>query len=735
MKRSHFGRGYLLLLLVTAFLIAPLAVWAQTWYDHIDGSTEMSNDDPTYNVRHSDHTRLRWGKNNVSGITVDEDFIQENLQNQERHWHLMFDTPGNGGCGFPSPSVLWSGDDGKRYRANFRCSQTWGNPDDGGAGGSVDWDGIPTYGMGPWAMAPSAPTTVVYHEFGHGILIWMKGLNNTPYDGMWHEGWANFSEEQAANDIDPSNMLWNHGLFLPHGRDYYDSWLWWEHLRETPGYGASFLTTLFEGCHGSAGEYVFDAMTRLDPASTADHQNQIKDLIGLYARKNVTWDYERGDMMRNYSFAPNQTDPTNDNYRRLFTELVKEPGSTTVYRVPFDQAPSQGGYDFLPIKLTNKVPGTGGYTVGITLKPVWDGARQSDWRATLVAVSDNGNPRYSSMWSTGTNSITLSGDENKLYLVVAATPSFLGDPGRSFLYQPCEAPQPFELTFADSNATAYETTAMVSSSGLTQVTNGGGYKSSSSTVASTAYVGPNARVLGNAQVLGDARIEDDAVVTDSAIVKDNAVVSGHAIVSGAAQIYGNAKVRDWVRVCDSAQVYENGKVLEHAHVGDSACKVHGYATEKGQTWDGGVADVSGYAIKEGDCLNTANFDHGVLMCWVWGIDQAFADSQPDTGGLYCGYDFEKYSPIYAMDKYGIIHGYLMGKPSRVQIADQYRDYTLQLDGLTQYVELRDDVNDLRDTTIAMWVKWTGSANDQRIFSFGDGSGKYMYLTPKDATTG
>ena len=349
-------------------------------------------------------------------------------------------------------------------------------------------------------------------------------------------------------------------------------------LRETPGYGPTFLTTLFEGCQGSAGEYVFDAMTRLDPSSNADHQGQIKDLIGKYTAEYVTWDHERGDLMKNYSFAPNQTDPTNDNYRRLFTELVKEPGSTTTYRVPFDQAPSQGGYDILPIKLTSKVPGTGGYSVGITLKPVWDGVRQSDFRATLVAVSDNGNPRYSSMWSTGTNSITLSGDENKLYLVVDATPSFLPS---TEVNLPGSAQQPYEITFADSNATAYETTAMVSSSGLTQVTNGGGYKSSTSTVASTAYVGPNARVLGNAQVLGDARIEDDAVVTDSAIVKDNAVVSGHAIVSGSAQIYGNAKVRDWARVCDSAQVYENGRALEHARVGESACKVHGYATEKG----------------------------------------------------------------------------------------------------------------------------------------------------------
>ena len=174
---------------------------AQAWVDTAWAVAE--NSDPTINFRESDHFRLRWGKNNVSGITVDEEFIQLNLQNAERHWHIMHDPIASGGLGFPSPSVKWSGYDGYNYRANWSCNQTWGNPNDGGAGGSVDGDGIATFGMGPWALSPFVPTTVQYHEYGHGILIAMQGLNNTPYDGMWHEGWANFCEEQTANDIDP----------------------------------------------------------------------------------------------------------------------------------------------------------------------------------------------------------------------------------------------------------------------------------------------------------------------------------------------------------------------------------------------------------------------------------------------------------------------------------------------------------------------------------------------------
>ena len=53
---------------------------------------------------------------------------------------------------------------------------------------------------------------------------------------------------------------------------------------------------------------------------------------------------------------------------------------------------------------------------------MWDATRRSDWRATLVAVNDNGGCRYSTMWNSGINTIVLAADENQLFLTVAATP-------------------------------------------------------------------------------------------------------------------------------------------------------------------------------------------------------------------------------------------------------------------------------------------------------------------------
>ena len=67
-------------------------------------------------------------------------------------------------------------------------------------------------------------------------------------------------------------------------------------------------------------------------------------------------------------------------------------------------------------------------------QPQGDPVRNSDWRACFVAVSTNiisaNNPNdhasYSTQWNCGSNSITLSADQNQLYLVVIATPRPIG---------------------------------------------------------------------------------------------------------------------------------------------------------------------------------------------------------------------------------------------------------------------------------------------------------------------
>src|SRR5262249_26067217 len=114
---------------------------------------------------------------------------------------------------------------------------------------------------------------------------------------------------------------------------------------------------------------------------------------------------------------------------------------------------------------------------------------------------------------------------------------------------------PYELQV--TGATPKESDSGVSTSGLIQHTNGGGWKATTAIVDASAYIGPNARVLNTAQVRNNARIEDYAVVKNTAQVLNNAVVSGHSIVRNSAIVRDNAKVRDYATIIDSSQVKGN----------------------------------------------------------------------------------------------------------------------------------------------------------------------------------
>ncbi|MCY3024429.1 MAG: DUF6055 domain-containing protein, partial [Planctomycetota bacterium] len=712
---------------------------AQTWQDN---ERKFKSSDPAYNVRRSEHFRIMWGKGaakqkneNADFKAVTEQLAQGNLQMLEQLWHQLHDPPPKGlGLHAATATCNPKFQDGKLNRTNLMMNNTgiWA----GGAWGACDEWGFPLFALPPTYLRFDPPSGATPHEYGHTVFINAGGFNETPYDGMWHEATANWIELQFENSYPgPGGVGTQPYLSIPHGRNYYDAWQMWEYFKEDPKYGYAFINKVWTQANGNkarGGEYMFDAMVRLDTSGSPDPYNAIKDAIGRMAAKSVMWDFERQPYFLKHT--PRTMDFYSEFYRRPFTELTRRTADTTWFRVPFAHAPMQGGYNIVPIALEGKAGG--GYTVTIAFKPLWDPTRRSDWRATFVVVDDNGESRYSTMWNGGLNSITLAADENQLFLAVAATPDFMGFEGfsRPLIADLPLQPQAYEISFVNTKATAYETKPVKPEKVAGKPhPNGGGFVADTAKVAPTAYVGPNAMVLGKAQVLENARVEDYAVVRDDAVVKEDAWISGHALVKDRAQVYGNGKVRDWATVAGGWKVYENGRALERAWLVDRG-ELHENATIKGNTQDFG-ANVRGYAIKEGDCSNGANIAKGVLLCWVWGTDQKYADGRPDNGQLYGNYTFKRSSPIYALDTHGVMHGYLMGEPKTVALDDKDCGAALQLNGKDQYVELKRDVADFGDTTIAAWVNWAGSEGDQRVFHFGDGGSKYAYLTPKDSATG
>ncbi|MEI7899977.1 MAG: DUF6055 domain-containing protein [bacterium] len=740
MKKQGRAAAWSVIALLFVCVTSKAQTAAPPWQDN---ERQFKSDDPKYNFRRSEHFRIGWGQGaaakkeeNADFTSVAEQLVQGNLHMLEQVWHRYHD-PLPRGLGFHTPGVSSNPkhQDGKAYRANLLMNNTgiWA----GGAWGSCDEWGLPLFALPPSYLSYNPPSGATPHEYGHTVLINAAGFNDTPYDGMWHEATANWLQLQFLNCYSgPGGVGTQPYLSLPHGRNYYDAWQIWEYFKEDPAYGYAFVSKLWTQANGSrakGAEYIFDAMVRLDPTGSPDAYNAIKDVIGRVAARNVMWDYERQPFFQRQS--PRTMDPLSEMYRRAYTELTRRQADPVWYRVPFAHAPMQGGYNVVPIALTGKT--NSAYSVSVNFKPLWDATRRSDWRATLVAVNDSGESRYSTMWNSGVNSITLAADENRLFLAVSATPDFM--PFEGFQHPlvsdlPLQ-PQAYEVSFVNTKATAYESrpAATAGVAGKPHP-NGGGFVADSAKADATAYVGPNALVLGRAQVLGNARLEDFAVATDSATVKDDALLSGHALVKDSAQVSGHGKVRDWATVEGRWSVSEYGRALERAFLRDRG-ELSGHATIKGNTSDFGGAKVAGHAIKDGDCSNGANVDRQTLMCWVWGTDQKYADSRPDNEGLYCNFSFKRPSPVYALDRFGVVHGYLMGAPRTLAFDDPAVGGALELNGKDQYVELKRDVADFGDTTLAVWVKWAGGAADQRILHFGDGAARYMYLTPKDAATG
>jgi hypothetical protein len=56
---------------------------------------------------------------------------------------------------------------------------------------------------------------------------------------------------------------------------------------------------------------------------------------------------------------------------------------------------------------------------------------------------------------------------------------------------------------------------------------------------------------------------------------------------------------------------------------------------------------------------------------------------------------------------------------------------INLDGVNDHVQVSPRLASGTDFTFAAWVYWTGGSNWQRIFDFGDGTDRYMFLTPKN----
>lgn len=104
-------------------------------------------------------------------------------------------------------------------------------------------------------------------------------------------------------------------------------------------------------------------------------------------------------------------------------------------------------------------------------------------------------------------------------------------------------------------------------------------------------------------------------------------------------------------------------------------------------------------------------------------------STSDEKGIIAHYEFEQNTKDLSANH---ANASTCGKVSFV--AGQSGERCISLDGSTEYIQMPYAVAHNDELTISSWVKWRGGSKLQHIFDFGNGTDRYMYLTPNSGTT-
>ena len=657
--------------------------------------------------------RFIWNSNTTAQFGWNANTARGTLRNLEESWQVYVKI-----MGYREPCFPVGTNSGTAFKLNVTSyyGGYWAGLDDHGG------TSLAQLNITPDGLQVDPPTWIVPHELMHCFQFHNTSGN---VNGEWYETHANYARERwlqyyqnvypNRSNIESLGVRDGH-FMMSSGRNYYLTWPFMYYVDTNP----DNLPDLSEGMikrvwqETQPNEFPLNALDRITPTTS------LKDLSGYYARRCATWDFSNQAAM---TAELNAQDSTR-NARHFFTDLIRRADDPTWWRVPPNKAPAQGAY-----AMHELIPsGSGaGRLVTVNLRGLADSARGADWRASLIAVSDTGVERYTPLWSNGNSSITLAANESKLYLSVAGTPDVFhygGHDEPAFRFRSHPSRSRFHYEVQVTGATPRERNNGATT-GLVVHNNGGGFKSSTASVASTAFIGPNARVLGGT-VGNNARIEDYAVVTGGS-VNGTAIISGHAWVRGGT-VNSNARVRDWA-IVDGGTITDNARVLEHATV---AANMQGTSVAKGSALHqvGGV--LSGNAIVDGDYMGNNTLTGGITFGHLpfVGVPASFTTATP--AGLYAAYDFRNAHDSRALDQHGVTDAFTIGSPTWTASDGNHRGL-LTFNGSNQFIALDRSVGDSRAFSFSAWVKPTTSSSNQALLWLGTSSTRRLSLTTSNAS--
>ncbi|MFZ1676814.1 MAG: DUF6055 domain-containing protein [Saprospiraceae bacterium] len=463
-----------------------------------------------------------------------------------------------------------------QYKIILVMLNTWTGYDGWAYGGN--YDGV----VGAMWMHPQAASSgpTLAHEFTHTLqnYTWMMnpghGFIDSSYVGFFWETHAEFMALQrypsVALEFDMARWLNTCQFHWSSTRHHYQAFVFLQFIKEKDGIG--MINRMWN--EANIGEHPLETYKRLKGIT----QSQLNDLFGEYAMRNVTWDYEIGDLLRERVSSLN---PVFVSHPTIIPELVDS--SSQRYRIQNHLAPQDYGYNIIRL-YPQQLPGCQKRIVYLNLlgQYIFPDFSEAGLRFGFVAVNSSGQPRYSEIYiDHGEESFEMQDDETELYLVVVGAPTkhhnYPWEVGFPKIYR-----YPYEFKLENAYPEGFQPGFHDAPSGISGAphSNGGGFVASTAYAAPTAYVGPKAQVLDQAQILDLSRIEDYAIVEHSAIVGDSAVLSGISVIGENAHVYGHATITGQAHAFGGCEIYDdailddntlifNTKIYENAKLNDN----------------------------------------------------------------------------------------------------------------------------------------------------------------------
>lgn len=587
----------------------------------------------------------------------------------------------------------------------------------------------------PHAMGEGS--SVIPHEFSHNIQFHLGGFRNSPYVGWFWECHANWSAHQwhPAYPAALEGYVDRAHYELSSTRMNYGSWVFLQYLAEHPLFGHSFCYRIWEeNRKNERDESIEDPFQTIMRVAVemgvfkGDGLRDFGDIIGETAAHMVAWDFTHQYFYRRAMLRHQKGNVAAGRFRVVLQPVPDRPGW---FKPIYSHAPRQFGINIIDLIRDPKVD-----EVEVRFEGIVDEAEGSDWRVTLVAIDENGEPRYSPMLrgNKGTIRMKLKPTENQLALAIAATPT---------IYKPMEfrpgynmkRRHPYEVSF--KGCYPAKKPPLPDFFEPLQVEghyhpNGGGFVAKTAKVSPTAYVGPNAKVLGNAVVEGNARVEGFAVVRDQAVVADNAIVSGFAVVRDKAKVLENARVRDCAMVGGEVVLKGNARVIEYAHILGSGT-VSGDVLFKGfgEIHMRPEVELTGCVVAGEDLevhlvgYQKPKIEYGL----IYGYNNAgiLQRELRDNRYLYAYWDFSQPRKQLLKDAFADNDGILRGKP---KFGKERKRCYIQFNGEDQYAVVEGHIIDTSAVTFDFWLWWEGGVSEQFVFAFGSSDGAVMFTPNK-----